>query len=307
MDSIASRTVLLVFTAVILAGGVSATTITSEEVTIDLEDSKVSAEVEVEELTSSNFIYTTNTDVSDLNASMDGRELECLTEDTPLGSQVECEVDRERNFTVSMEFRSEDLVTDQGATKVFNFQQLVLRPTESYSLEVVLPRGAALEDRENSTQQVISPLDYETMSNGRRISVQWDMQPQLGETLSFYILYHDFNTAPPDSGSEAAVLKVLGILAGLVTAIAAIFVLHRRMSREEISSIYSDLSEDEKEVIDLIRENDGEYLQKDLVDDLDYSKAKISDIVSGLVESEVIEKSKEGRSNKLSISKKYSL
>ena len=85
--------------------------------------------------------------------------------------------------------------------------------------------------------------------------------------------------------------------------IAGVLVLLR--SREDIDSVYEDLSEDEAEVLDMVRDNDNSMLQKDVVDESEYSKAKISSVISGLEEKGIVKKSKEGRSNKISISRKY--
>jgi uncharacterized membrane protein len=58
-------------------------------------------------------------------------------------------------------------------------------------------------------------------------------------------------------------------------------------------------------VLDTVRENDNSMLQKDIVDESEYSKAKISSVISELEEKGIVKKSKEGRSNKISISRKY--
>ena len=55
----------------------------------------------------------------------------------------------------------------------------------------------------------------------------------------------------------------------------------------------------------MLKNSEGEMLQKDIVEQTDYSKAKISGVVKTLVEQEIVTKEKEGRSNKVSLKKEY--
>lgn len=277
----------------------SATTISQENVVIDLEDNSVEAEINVELLTSSAFTYTSTEKVEGLNASLDGETIDCTVSDLALGSEIECPVEARENFTVNLEYTSGDLVSRRDGVNVFRYRHPVYRPTEGYRLEVVLPMGTALLEQGNTSQQVISPQGYETSSNGRRISVEWDVKPRLGEPLSFFILYRDFG-GEQDQGVETEILALLG---GLMLLVALALLL--RWRRKDLSEKYEELSGDEEKVLNILEENEGEYLQKDLVEELDYSKAKVSGIVSDLVDKGVLKKSKEGRSNKLSISRKY--
>lgn len=296
---------LIVFSAlVLLVSTASATDIVKEDVTIDLENSEVDAEVVVGDLTSNAFTYITTKDISDLNASISRGEVDCRIRSIALGSEIRCDTDLRSNFTVDMSYTAEDLVESRGDAKIFQYQHPIYRPTEEYSLKVVLPEGTALMNQENESQQVISPLGGETNTNGRRISITWSQIPELGDTLSFYVLYEDF--APTEEPAPQNYQDLIFIVLGLIAIGGLAFLVRRKVNRESLEEEFSDLDEDEEKIIELLKENDGEYLQKDVVEELDYSKAKISGIVSELVEKEVIKKEKEGRSNKLVIPKKYS-
>lgn len=295
----------IVFSAVILFVSMgSATDIVKEDVTIDLESSEVDAEVVVGDLTSNAFTYITTKDVSDVNATLDGEDLECEIRSITLGSEIRCDTDRRVNFTVDLSYTAENLVETQGDAKIFQYQHPIYRPTQEYSLEVMLPEGSALMDEENDSQQVVSPLGGETNTNGRRISVIWSQAPDLGETLSFYILYEDF--APSEEPAPQSYQELVFIVLGLIAIGGLAFLIRRKIKMKYSEEEFPELSDDEEKIIELLKENDGEYLQKDVVEELDYSKAKISGIVSDLVEKEVVEKEKEGRSNKLVIPAKYS-
>jgi len=300
-----SMHLLLVFAVLLLTvASASATDINSEEVLVDISDSRVEAEIDVGELTSSVFTYITTKQKVDVNGSINGEDAECSTREVAIGSEIRCETDMRENFTVNLEYTASDgFVEDQGSRKVFRYQHPIYRSTENYNLEVLLPEGTALI-QDTNTSQVISPYGAETSTNGRQISVKWNKQPELGETLTFYLLYEDFTPSPPSSEPRdytELILILLGL--GLTGGIAVLVRMYLR--RENLSEATEELSEEEMEVIEILKENEGEFLQKDVVNELDYSKAKVSGVVSDLVDREVLEKTKEGRSNKLVIPSKY--
>ena len=298
---------LMISTVLLIAvSSVSATDINREDVIVDIADSSVEAEIEVGELTSSVFTYITTKQKVDVNGSINGENIECRTREVAIGSEIRCDTELRENFTVNLEYTASDgFVEDRRTQKVFRYQHPVYRSTESYNLEVLLPEGTALMQDDN-TSQVISPLNAETSTNGRQISVKWNTNPDLGETLTFYLLYEDFTPPNPNEEEEQDYTDLIIILLGLgvIGGLAAVVKMYLR--RENLSEVAENLSDEEMEVIELLKENEGEFLQKNVVDELDYSKAKISGLVSGLVEKEVVEKTKEGRSNKLVIPKKYS-
>lgn len=302
-----SMHLLMISTVLLLTvSSVSATDIDNENVLVDIADSRVEAEIEVGELTSSVFTYITTKQKVDVNGSINGEVTDCTTREVAIGSEIRCDTDLRENFTVTLEYTASDgFVEDRGTQKVFRYQHPVYRSTENYNLEVLLPEGTALM-QDSNTSQIISPLNAETSTNGRQISVKWNIQPELGETITFYLLYEDFTPSETPNNERQDYTDLIIILLGLafIGGLATLVRMHLR--REKLSEVTRDLSEEQMEIIDILKENDGEFLQKDVVDELDYSKAKVSGLVSELVEKEIVEKTKEGRSNKLVIPKKYS-
>lgn len=289
------KQVLLLF--LVLTPVVSATDISSEEVTVDLEDSSVDVTVEVSELTASNFTYLTSYPISNLEAEIDGETADCEVENLQIGSEISCEVEKTQNFSVEMDFRGSGFVRSQQGVRIFQYSQPFYRPTSSYSMQVLLPRGSGIVDSTNISTPVISPGNGEVGSNGRRISVTWNTEPELGQTSDYQVAYERYSI----SGGQEYLWIILGVI---IFGIASYFG-SRWLMREDIETVYEDLEEDEIEVVEMIRENDGSMLQKDIVEKSDYSKAKISSLVSSLADKEVVKKQKEGRSNAVSIRKKY--
>lgn len=278
----------------------SATTIESENVTVNLETKHVEVTSDVGELTSSTFTYITSYPVEDVEATINGQPLECETSYLQVGTDISCETDLRKNFTVQMEFNEEGLTSLRNNAEIFNYAHSIYRPTEVYNLRVLLPSGTGLIDQNNASTPVVSPSEYNVGSNGQQIFVEWTSRPQIGETLRYSLMYEAYS-------QTSDYLKLAGSIIALLIISSTGYIVWKRKNRESIDEIYEDLSEDEIDIIELLVENDGSMLQKDVVNSSNYSKAKISGLVSGLVDKEVITKEKEGRSNKLTISKNYSL
>lgn len=295
------RKLLLGVLIVFLMSSATATTIQHENVTVDLEDSSVELEVAVGELTSSTFTYITSYRVNEesINTRINGEEIDCDVTQLQVGTEINCPTDLRHNFTVEMGFKGHNFVSESNEVNVFDYSQSIFRPTRNYNMKVILPSGTGLLNQANASAPIVRPSNYEVGSNGRRIFIEWHTEPGLGDTLSFSVMFEEFSSPVNYLKIAAAILLIL-IIAGVG------YMTWKRKTRENIESVYEELSEDQITVIELLRDNGGSMLQKDVVNESEYSKAKISGVVSELVEKEIVEKEKEGRSNKLTIARKYS-
>lgn len=283
-----------------LTSSAVATSIEAENVTVNLETKQVEVNTQVKELTSSAFTYITSYPVDNVEATANGEPLECETSSLKVGTEITCETDLKTDFNVKIRFKEDGLTSIRNNAEIFSYTQSIYRPTDNYNLRVLLPSGTGLIDQNNASTPVVSPSEYNVGSNGQQIFVEWNKNPQIGETLRFSLMYEAFSTTTD-------YLKVAASLIGLLGLGGIGYIVWRRKNRDNINEIYEDLSDDEIDIIELLIENDGEMLQKDVVDSSKYSKAKISGLVSSLVDKEVVAKQKEGRSNKLTISKNYSV
>lgn len=282
-----------------LLSSAAATSIKTENVTVNLETEQVEVNMYVKELTSTSFTYITSYPVEQVEATANGEPINCEVSSLQVGTEIACDTDLKTNFNVNLEFKENGLTSVRNSAEIFSYTQSIYRPTDNYRLKVLLPPGTGLIDQSNSSAPVVSPSDYKVGSNGQQIFVKWDRQPQIGETLRFSLMYEKFS-------STTSYLKIIALVVGVIALSSIGYMAWKRKTRHNIDEVYEELSEDEIEVIELLVENDGEMLQKDVVDLSKYSKAKISGLVSSLVDKEVLVKQKEGRSNKLTISKKYS-
>lgn len=277
----------------------SATAITHENVTIDLADSSFDVNLEVQELTSESLTYVVGYPIDNLDAQVDGESADCYIEDLQIGSEIHCETNSTYNFTAGFEFTASDISKRRGNINYFQFSRIFRVPTDNYRLKVVLPEDASIVDEDNISQPSIYPETGQTGSDGQRIFVVWNTNPELGgEPTTFSIFYNN-----PENSNSLFQYVGIGLLVILLLVLS--YTVWSRVSKIDISEAYEELNEDQEDIIDLLRDNDGSMLQKDVVDSSKYSKAKVSGLVSELVDEGIIEKEKEGRSNKLMISGRY--
>lgn len=285
------RKIALAFLVLLMISTAGATSIDSEEVTIDLKNNNVEIDAEITSITTSTFSYVTSVPVNDVQGRLNGEPIECNVSEFQIGSDIQCEAPEKENVSLDLEFTATNLVESRNGYSIFQYSHSVYRPTDRYEMTVILPENADLVENSNRTEETVIPDTGEVGQTDGRTSITWEKQPRLGEILSFQTIYQidsaDNNSSP--------LLVLLAVLASLGIAYMIV-----RLSGEEETV---DLDTDEEEVVDIIRDNGGEMLQKDVVSESEYSKAKISGVVSSLVDKEVVTKEKEGRSNKLVLKK----
>ncbi|MFB6202891.1 MAG: helix-turn-helix transcriptional regulator [Candidatus Nanohaloarchaea archaeon] len=285
-----------------LASTVSATSVASQSIRVDLADTSVHVDMEIQSLTSSRFSYVTSYPVRDLEVRLNGERVDCEVRDLKVGDEVLCDTELKDNISVQINYDSGGMVDSRQSVKIFRYSESVLRPTKNYSLQVVLPQGMTIADNQTIPQPVIEPAYGRAGSKGgKRIFVRWSAHPELGESLDFQLIYEG-GSPEPESGGDPI---WIGVLVGALLVGIAGFLFRRYFLMEDISNVYEDLAEDQTEILDVILDADGEILQKDVVERSQYSKAKVSGTVSELVEEGIVEKEKEGRSNKLTIAGRY--
>lgn len=288
------KTVFIAGLLVIFTGFASSTSISSENITVDLDDNTVNAQISVNELTSSSFTYITNHPVENHRVEINDEAVECDFEPMTRGGEIQCPTELEGNFTADLTYETSGLVTPQNGINIFRYSQSIYRPVDTYNFKVILPEGTGIVDQANVSTPVISPENGEVGSEGRRIHVEWDENPSF-ETLSFEVNYEQLS---PDFR------PVIILITLFLLALGVVKFYRDRKSKNEVSDVIDSLTEDEKLVFKLIQEEES-ILQKDIVQESDYSKAKISGVVSSLEQKDMVTKEKEGRSNRISAKEEF--
>lgn len=289
------RKTLLFLGLLVLSSTVAATSIAEENVTVDLQDYNVEKEIRFTELTSNRMTYITNHPVNNLEVQIEGEPTQCNYEDTGLGAEISCQTDYYENFTATINYNTAGLITPRESASIFRYSQNIYRPTDQYNFKVILPEGTGLLDQENVSTPVIEPDFGEVGSEGRRIHVEWSQDPELGETISFQAVYENLNTD---------FRNIILLIVAMILAAGSIRYFKNYRSSSQATSVIDSLSEDQREVVELLKQEES-MLQKDIVDSSKYSKAKISGLVSELEDLDLIEKEKEGRSNRIKLKDEY--
>jgi len=180
-----------------------------------------------------------------------------------------------RNSTeLIISFHSNDLVY-KNEFLLFFTQFSTEFSIEKLNIEVKLPEG-----------YVVSQTSGITGSDGKRITVKWNFEnvkPKEEKTLSI----------------RFEKLEKTDIVFPLVIAfVIIIFFLIRYYKKREHEKFLMGFSEDERKVIEILKEK-KEIYQNKIEKDLHFSRAKMTRIVAKLQEKKLIDKKKKGRTNKI--------
>ncbi len=143
-------------------------------------------------------------------------------------------------------------------------------------VSVRLPPGIFLD---NSTGEPYFPLDGNILTDGRSITVYWDYANlTTDQTIPVRVRF-----ILPSSGEQPTdyLIPILALLAILAVALASYFT-HQVTKRRARSAVAAVLNPDEHKLIGLLKAKGGRALQKMLVRETDFSKAKVSRLVNSL-------------------------
>lgn len=289
------KKLLLIALTCFFVGSVAGTSIAEENVSVDLEDETVRSHIVIDELTSSSFNYITNHPVREIDVKINNRPVECDFESMTLGGEIRCPTDLRENFTVTMNYRTSGLTRSVNGVNIFRYSQSIYRPIDEYNFRVSLPEGTGIIDQENVSTPVIEPSGGDVGSEGRRIHVEWSEEPSLGDTMSYQVTYEQLS---PDYSNIVIAITIVLLIIGLYRF------YQRQRSRSKSRDVIDSLTEDEREVFMILMEEE-DMLQKDIVDESEYSKAKISGVISSLEEEGLVTKEKEGRSNRIYVKEEF--
>jgi uncharacterized membrane protein len=187
-------------------------------------------------------------------------------------------------------------------TYLFTTTHSLLANVKHFQMALFLPEGYGI------AEEGITPPPTQVDSDGRRVILRWELTepipPQLRE-FRITVFYEPFREY----------LIVLYPLAALI-ALLLLFLAYRYLREEGLSlQDYLDrkkyvydkidiLKEDEQEILKLIIEKDG-IDQREIQRKTDFSKTKVSKILSELEKRGTIRKEQIGRRNKIYMTEKF--
>jgi len=191
---------------------------------------------------------------------------------------------------------------------IFRYDYQSSVPVTALAVIVKLPEGKGLI-KADDTQTAggllpYAPADGDTRTDGRRILIDWvrnDFMP--GDLLGISVVYENIQE---DALSEY--LPMIIALIVILTGITIYFYLKKDKiiirTEETLESILPVLTEDERKVINCLLGNNGEIMQRKIVTDTNFSKAKVSRLISDLKHRGIIGVEEKGRTNRIFLIKK---
>ncbi len=303
------KTVVFVIIAIVslfFVSAVSATDISSHKVYLEIDepsrDSPVYSIVEINytELTSNDIYYLVFNEIYGFQAWDDYGVLQCSLNRTIIGSEIICKpnTDNKTDYNVTFSYYIKELQSEISEAYLVNYIYSFTDPTERFILDVSLPEGMGIIEKSERLSPLY-PVDAHVGTDGRRITVEWDVpKPMLGSTKSFTLIYEDMGSF------EFLLTTQMYLIGGIVIVLLAVLLLlvyfrHRRGDKSDM--VLSLLRSSEKKVLDIIIASGGECIQRQIVKDTGYSKAKVSRIIYDLSERDIIEKIQQGRTNIIKI------
>ncbi len=217
-----------------------------------------------------------------LTATSDFDSVDCEIIDKGRTSDISCDfigMTKEKNM-LKLSFSTKDSVKKVDGKYQFSINYGISIPVKRMFALIRLPENGILAEEPANASYL--PEDGGILTDGKHIMVYWerlDLNPDEG--LQFSVMYN----MPVVLSSFLIVILtfiVIIVMVGLVVYI-------KRGTRKPEEIVSSVLNKDEKTIVDLLNRHGGNAVQKILVRETDFSKAKVSRLVKNLKERGVIE------------------
>lgn len=207
------------------------------------------------------------------------------------------------SYRLSNAIKRETKDTD-SFSRTLNFP----KPAKESDYSIHIPPGHIIELYADDPSIVPSASEIET--DGKSIIIRWkEKKPEFPKR--YFVKYSNYEQLHIDATDikqelrEPAVWMLMGICA--VAGVIIGLMLYSRIPKK-IRKILpyvpsSLLNPDEKKIINLLKDNNNHMNQKEVVKSLDWSKSKVSAIVTNLEYKKIVSREKFGRNYKINLIK----
>ncbi|MEK6934514.1 MAG: winged helix-turn-helix transcriptional regulator [Nanoarchaeota archaeon] len=234
------------------------------------------------------ILFSTREDIQNIKVYDEYNNLDFTLTDQ--GILINKEIIANKQSNINIEFDSPGLVKQSGKDFIFSLDLSIPFISKQTQIKLNLPEGFVLSDIDSP----ISPKPTNIDSDGKSINIIWDINTQ---EESFIVLYKRGYISL--SESMLPIYLSSGFILILLTSLVFILVQKKR-AKEFISGT---LSEDENQIINLIRE-DKNTTQKNVSQELGFSKSKMSKLIRRLEEKGTIRKKPFFKTNKFDLDKR---
>ncbi len=235
--------------------------------------------------------------VADAKVYVNGTEQDCSVVRESIGYSIIC--DRLAAKKITYTFTTPGVVASLNEFSYFNYRFPVTDIVNNFSVRIDLPLGTAIAEEFKLSVfgiKPFEPLGASQGSDGRVIYLSWLFEPQLGDSIYTSVYYETIG----QNQDQVQQLVAIVILVGVVAVIVILFLHSRKGTAKDMLPV---LTEPERLVMKILLRENKDVDQRTIVKELDYSKSKISRVVSELVSRGLIEKVPKGRTNLLRLKK----
>lgn len=247
----------------------------------------------------SHLDYQPDFRMHDLNVSTNFGPIDCRTFESGESTRISCDlmgIITEDNY-IRFDFRTKEGVKRVGNKHEFMVSYGISHETERVFASIKLPERAVLAAEGNESY---FPRDAKVITDGRRIITIWErLNLTQGANLDFSVLYEMPGTRGEIDNLLISVLTVI-----IVAAMLGIAVYVRRGYKRPagtVKVVAPLLRDDERAIISILTKHGGKAMQRVLVRESDFSKAKVSRLVKSLKERKVLDVEPLGRTNRITL------
>lgn len=202
--------------------------------------------------------------------------------------------DNENRAKLVLSFITENDITRKGNGYEFGASLPIDYFVQRTFIKVYLPEsGALLSDKDES----IFPRYGNVISDGKHIIVYWEKENVIrGDDLIYSV---EYSIPETEDYYDIAIIVIIAVI--IIVSLGIFYMKSIQKPKQTLNVVMPLLKPEEKTIVDILTKNNGEVNQKVLVRETDYSKAKVSRIVTNLNERGIIEVIHMGRTNKIKL------
>ncbi len=230
-----------------------------------------------------------------VEAMADDKFVECSVKGLELGTSIICDNINAKKITYR--FRSLDRVSDLQGLNVFGNRFSVTQPVERFSIRVKLPLGTGIVEKSKLDDTGLKPFEPSwgmEGSDGRRIFVEWVTEkPVLGTAIDVSVIF--------EKVVETSQILSLALILSIAAAFLFIIINFRK---RQVDGVLPILTDSERKVMEILMKEKTGVDQRKIVKEMDFSKSKVSRVIQNLSSRGLIERTRKGRANIISLKKR---
>ena len=227
----------------------------------------------------------------------------CDANKTEWGSKIACNFENvTSNFgSVGLNFAAKNtFLKNVGKSYLFETASKTPLDSNKMRLKIKLQEGFVLSEKEGIPS--FSPETGTQSSDGRRIYVFWEKENvKKGEGITANVVFESLQKPEPKE-IDSGIFVILGVLV-VIIALLVVGILFYKKSHTGMKPAIQVLKDDERKVVEILQNRQGQAKQRDIQADGDFSKATLSRLIKNLEERGVITTERMGRTNKIYLKK----